>query len=772
MTTPLLDLAARPPQAASRCLVLAESDRARAGSSVAVLLRDPSTTSPHWPLALAAYRRIWSGYKAHAPVVSTTALLTQVADTFASEPDLIERPDLVAAFLTVEGVELSAWALPTALVLVRQGDELGELGPYGFSAVPAAASLARGGERSGLWHGRLSIEAGVGVCLIERATAARLGSWRLRHALGAASAADILAELGVGEEAAVAGRVVRIPELASGRLGPVELQFAPALPAEPADEGAPPVRGTGRRQQEEMASLWSVEPVPNPEAQPAEEPEPSWRLSTKVGAVDDAPPAGALAGAEAQSAAGTAFPLGTGSGETGILLPGRRGRGRSGGQLGGGGLRDAFLSWSGEVLDDLGEAGRTAESGSQSFLLRRVLVWASLGVASILVLAILILIGRLLMGPRLEGPPVSPGLELSGAAATATPKAAAGRESDGTGETAAVPAAPAAGASWTRRLPDPISSSPLIQGEQIIVGCRDGNVYALALADGSERWRLSVGAGVGSSPTAAGSLVVVGTYSGDVVAAEAETGRERWRATTGGKIVSSAAFFGRAGIVAIGSHDRHIYGLAVEDGAVRWKVHTGGIIWASPIIAKDRIVVGSHDGALYCLDAASGRVEWRAVTGGPISSTATVWRDRSVVVGSADGQVHAFRLADGKPLWSHRVGGPVGSPLTAAGDLVLAGTDAGELLALAGEDGGIRYRVRTGGPIKSRPAVNQGQVWFTSYDGRLRVVDLESGRALWSFPASGQLYSIPALLGRTAFFGSMNWTLYAATWTGERGAKL
>jgi outer membrane protein assembly factor BamB len=486
----------------------------------------------------------------------------------------------------------------------------------------------------------------------------------------------------------------------------------------------------------------------------------SYPDEDQIPAGDPATETSAFAAADPQSAGGTPFPLGTGFGENDFVLTGRRQR-----QQQEPGLRDALLSWSSEVLDGLGQTGRAAGRESDRFLLRRALVWASLGAASILVLAILILIGRLLMGPRPEGPEVSPGLDLtSGMPAVVSEEAGQGKDKT---DAAAEPPPAFTGASWTRRFPQAISSSPLILDQQLIVGCRNGNLYAVALADGKERWRLPVGTGVGSSPVAAGSMVVVGSYSGDVVAAEAETGRERWRTTTGGKIVSSPAFFPRGELVIIGSHDCHVYGLAADDGTMRWKTLTGGIIWASPTLAKDRIVVGSHDGALYCLDAASGRIEWRAATGAPISSTAAIWRDRAAVVGSGDGKIHAFRLTDGKPLWSQRAGSPVGGTLAVSGDLVLAGTDGGELLALAGEDGAIRYRVRTRGAVKSRPAVNQEQIWFTSYDGRLRVVDLASGKDLWSFPASGALYSSPAVLGRTAFFGSMNGTLYAATWTGN-----
>jgi eukaryotic-like serine/threonine-protein kinase len=105
----------------------------------------------------------------------------------------------------------------------------------------------------------------------------------------------------------------------------------------------------------------------------------------------------------------------------------------------------------------------------------------------------------------------------------------------------------------------------------------------------------------------------------------------------------------------------------------------------------------------------------------------------------------------------------------AAGDLVLVGTDSGNLVALAALDGSRRYQVKTGGPIKCRPAVAGDNLWFTSYDGLLRVADPATGAERWRFQAKGQLYSSPAVLGQTAFFGSLSGPFYAATWTAEPG---
>jgi outer membrane protein assembly factor BamB len=423
----------------------------------------------------------------------------------------------------------------------------------------------------------------------------------------------------------------------------------------------------------------------------------------------------------------------------GFVLAGRRSRYQTETNR----LRSLFAS-----MDYSPTSGR-GRSGSESFLLRRWLTWAVLGLSLVLTLAMLILIGRFLVGGGPEGPEVE-GLVADGGATLP----------------AEVPPPPApplfSGASWAKNLTKAVTSSPLVLDDQVIVGCRDGHLYSFALSDGAERWRFAAGAGMGSSASSFGSLVAIGTYAGDVVGVDAESGSERWRYRTGGRIVSSPAFHA-AGLLAIGSNDRHIYGLGATGGELKWKVPTGGIVWASPVITGNQVIVGSHDHFLYCLDAMSGRVEWKAETGGPISSTAAVWRDRAVV-GSADGRAYAFSLADGQRLWSQRLGAKVDGSVIAAEDLVLVGTDAGDLVALRAEDGVERYRLRTGGAVKCRPAVAEGRTWFTSYDGGLRVAELASGKELWSFQAEGRLYSSPAVLGRTAFFGSLNGKLYAATW--------
>ncbi len=852
MALPLLDLATQTP-VHSRCLTHGESDRAHAGSALAILAHDATGHSAGWPQALAAYRHLWAGYKGHAPLRRVSELLTTGMRGLAANRDFLSQPEITAAFLGLDGGHVLAYATRTALVLVRHGSDLAELGPDGFHPLPESGTLARAMTGTGLLRGSLALSTGDAICLMSRQAAARVGLWRLREAMSAQSAADLLNGLGPLDEPVLAARLNRAPVQ---RAVPIEGVLAAvananpwagsragteprvavestdraatnaALPersatAEPepgtagvsgivSEAGAEPEAGTtpGSSRDEESApesSLARAQPQAEPDGDRSasregdaapplfvrsgrrhREAEPSWRERWLGGSPPDPGP-------ERERHARTDLPEqpvpeaamdrrfelepapadepqedlffspevteATASREPGFVLPA---------PSPGAGGADAERMAEGSIMVPGRRSLRAEEAGAgwrlpgnkDSFLLRRWFTWATVGLGLVAALVIIILIGRFLTGAGPTGPKVE-GLDVSSRSAGS---GAVGEEDPGV-----PPLPPFSGASWTKTFKDAITSSPLVVGERVIFGGRDGNLYALSIHDGGEAWRLRAGSGMGSSPAAAGDLVVIGTYGGDVLAADAASGTERWRSKTGGKIVSSPVFDAASGLVVIGSHDNRVHALNAVDGTTRWRAATGGIVWASPTIDRNRVFVGSHDKMLYCLDLESGDVVWRSSADDAVSTTAAVAGDR-VVIGTTKGTVAAYALADGKRLWTRKVKSACGGAAVVAGDMVLIGTDVGNVLALNLADGAERYRVRTGDAVKCRPAVSGDLAWITGYDGNLRVFDLATGEEQWKFKAKGRLYSSPAVLGRTAFFGSMDNLFYAATWPEEAPA--
>ena len=73
---------------------------------------------------------------------------------------------------------------------------------------------------------------------------------------------------------------------------------------------------------------------------------------------------------------------------------------------------------------------------------------------------------------------------------------------------------------WRFRAEGGISTSPVIAGDQVYFGTRDGFLYALNRFDGEVNWRLSLGAAIDISPAYSGGRLYVRTSDGLLHAVE------------------------------------------------------------------------------------------------------------------------------------------------------------------------------------------------------------------------------------------------------------
>ena len=219
-----------------------------------------------------------------------------------------------------------------------------------------------------------------------------------------------------------------------------------------------------------------------------------------------------------------------------------------------------------------------------------------------------------------------------------------------------------------------------------------------------------------------------------------------------------------------------------------WSVSVGnaGNAVFTPAVTLDSIFAASANGTVVRVDAASGRELWRINADMPL--TAGVGSDgNTVVVAGEKGAVLAFD-SEGKLLWKSQVSSEVLSApavgsglviirsmdnrivafdaytgarkwivqrtspsltLRSAPGIVIANSNAivalpgGRLLALALNNGGIRWEAAIGDPrgateleriadISGFPVVYERQVCAVAYQGRAGCVDLVSGAAYWS----------------------------------------
>lgn len=308
---------------------------------------------------------------------------------------------------------------------------------------------------------------------------------------------------------------------------------------------------------------------------------------------------------------------------------------------------------------------------------------------------------------------------------------------------------------------EPFTSSAAIVGGRVFVGCDDGFLRCLDLADGRVRWEFKAGdqAAVQSSPAVHDGVVYFGDEAGVFRAVAADTGKEKWsyKATT--EIISSATV-ARDRLV-FGCYDGGIYCLKLVDGSLLWKVSTdaqvhgtvgvagevalsagcdgqlrvialddGKVIRAidasaqsaaSAAILGDRVFIGTMGNRVLGIDWRQGTVEWAYENPDrsfPFQSSAAV-TDKAVVIGGRDKLIHALDPKTGKALWTHATGARADSSPVIVGDRVFCGSGDGNLYALDLATGRETWRFEAGAPILASPAVAAGRLVIGTADGVL-----------------------------------------------------
>lgn len=172
----------------------------------------------------------------------------------------------------------------------------------------------------------------------------------------------------------------------------------------------------------------------------------------------------------------------------------------------------------------------------------------------------------------------------------------------------------------------------------------------------------------------------------------------------------------------------------VPAASVLWRTPTGGPATEPPAVTADRIIVGGTDGVIRAFHRSDGSPDW-SFEAGPDLTVATQVID-SVVYATAGGAVLAVDAATGQELWRRRTGTTFDARPVVGNDRVYAG--GRDFILYAYELGGThrRWRVYTGGEIRTSPTVLDDLAIVASGDGRLYGAD-GMGRLLWK-PRVGQ----------------------------------
>ena len=191
-------------------------------------------------------------------------------------------------------------------------------------------------------------------------------------------------------------------------------------------------------------------------------------------------------------------------------------------------------------------------------------------------------------------------------------------------------------------------------------------------------------------PAVSGDLVFFGGITGTLYAIDAKSGKEIWKRDFGSRISTHLTPSGED--LYLGTADGHLYRVNQKTGAVAADLTIGVTPVGVPVVTGDILLVylnsrGGDGGAeaLACLDRALTKIRWSQKSAGGWSLTSPyLWRDR-VLAGNEAGEVIAFRLVDGARQETFALKGTIRS-IGGIDDTFYIGTLNGTIYAYAGQE--------------------------------------------------------------------------------------
>jgi outer membrane protein assembly factor BamB/orotate phosphoribosyltransferase len=230
-----------------------------------------------------------------------------------------------------------------------------------------------------------------------------------------------------------------------------------------------------------------------------------------------------------------------------------------------------------------------------------------------------------------------------------------------------------------------------------------------------------------------------------------------------------------------GSDGGTLWSLKANDGAVAWSfdVRARGHknIWSAPVLFEDRLFFGGYDGNVYCLDKNSGRELWRFNEADWVGSSPAIAPELGLIFIGLEyalegraGAIAALDMNSGEKVWSIATKRYThGSPAYWADrKLVACGSNDDELFLIDATTGTQLWRFQTRGKVGGKGSIRHAPAFDTrrervvtgAADGYVYIVDVNTGKEVWSVRTENSIYTVPLVVGDTAYVGSTDKHLY------------
>ncbi len=294
---------------------------------------------------------------------------------------------------------------------------------------------------------------------------------------------------------------------------------------------------------------------------------------------------------------------------------------------------------------------------------------------------------------------------------------------------------------------EPVTLPPVVRNADWLQYAGSEDHVGANFAGGlTKAWSVEIGQGgnyrarLTAQPLVAGARVYTMDTDAVVAAFDIATGRRAWSTVTKPKKARNSNIGG--GIAIVGNR---LYAVTGRAQVLAMDLDSGHIVWHADLTSPARSAPLVADGALYVV--------------------------------SIDQQLQAFSLADGKFLWAYQATaantGTIGQAApAAAGGVLVAGFESGDLAALRTDSGTLVWTDNMGGQkgqetlsdfgsVRGAPVIDNGLVYAIGLGGLMAALDIRSGRRVWQRDVPGA--NTPWIAGNFMFVVSTDQKLAAVS---------
>lgn len=295
---------------------------------------------------------------------------------------------------------------------------------------------------------------------------------------------------------------------------------------------------------------------------------------------------------------------------------------------------------------------------------------------------------------------------------------------------------------WRRSAPETAGLFPTATDGEFVYAATENAAVAIALADGTERWRFE-GVRPAILPMGTGKEHVYAVTLGrsGFTAIDRVTGAERWRSAVSGlPHVDEGTVF---------AADDALYAFSARDGTVDWMVDLpGGVTGIAP--TRTTAFVGGV-GRVHAVRRRNGREHWRfevpdaserrylyPVHADAETSRLLVWDYRKRVLRS-------FDAVDGRERWRYEVDNSMSVFRGVVTERVAVVVEGFDVVAVSLVDGTERWRFSAGEELALEPQIlHDENAVVARSQHRAYCVSLDDGTVEWTFDTEGEIDEVEA----------------------------